>query len=159
MDKGMDGTAKFQVTAQADGKIVKASLHGTDGEQISECLGRVLMAAVAGIDDGDAGSLGCYQRGALFGMAHGADICVTGNHADGIGNTFSLGCRTAVCAGKSKDAPSEVQHGSFKAEPCTGAGFVEAGRKLLTVTGVGIFLWVVFNVICQSKQFVQFLYG
>ena len=44
------------------------------------------MSAVSGIDDRNCGSLRCYQGSALFGMTHGADICITGNYADGIGN-------------------------------------------------------------------------
>ena len=51
INKRMDGTAEFQIPAQADGEVAQGALQGADGEQVRQCLGRVLMAAVAGIDD------------------------------------------------------------------------------------------------------------
>ena len=33
------------------------------------------------------------HRGTFLGMTHGTDVCKAGNNADGIGNTFSFGCR------------------------------------------------------------------
>ena len=50
-------------------------------------LGRVLMSAVACVDHRDIGLGGIYHGSAFFGVAHGADIRITGNDADRIGNT------------------------------------------------------------------------
>ena len=47
----MDGAAEFQVSAQADGKMIKASFQGADGKEIRKGLGGMLVSAVAGIDD------------------------------------------------------------------------------------------------------------
>ena len=53
LDQGVNSTAEFQVAAKADREIVKASLFGADRHQIGQRLGRMLMAAVSGIDDRD----------------------------------------------------------------------------------------------------------
>ena len=34
---------------------------------------------------------------------------------------------------------------------------INAGRKLLSITSMSIFLRIIFNISCQIKQFVQFL--
>ncbi len=66
------------------------SFQRTDGKQIRESLCRVLVATVSGIDNGDCGSHGCDQGAPSFGMAHGADICVAGRHADRIRNALAF---------------------------------------------------------------------
>ena len=47
----MHGTSEFQVAAQTDGEIVKASLQGTDRKKVGESLCGMLVTAVARIDD------------------------------------------------------------------------------------------------------------
>ena len=49
----MDGAAELQVAAQADLQVSEPSFQGTDREQVREGLGRVLVAAIAGIDNRD----------------------------------------------------------------------------------------------------------
>ena len=51
----------------------------------------MLMTAVTGIDNGNAGFLIGNDRSTLFGMAHCADIGIAGNDADRVGNTFAFG--------------------------------------------------------------------
>ena len=51
VDQGMDRAAEFQVAAEADGKIAQPSFQRTDGMQVGQGLGRVLMSAVAAVDD------------------------------------------------------------------------------------------------------------
>ena len=56
----------------------------------------MLMTAVSGIDNRNrrfgGGNIGC----AFFWMSHCADICVTGNNTNCIGNTFTLGRGTVI---------------------------------------------------------------
>ena len=51
VDQGMDRAAEFQVAAETDGKIAQPSFQGTDGMQVGQGLGRMLMSAVAAVDD------------------------------------------------------------------------------------------------------------
>ena len=49
------------------------------------------MPSVAGIYDRDGRMLAGNHGRTLFGMAHGTDIRITGNRADGVGNALALG--------------------------------------------------------------------
>ena len=51
----MHGPPEFQVAAQTDGKIAKATFQGTDGQEVGQGLGRMLMPAVTGVDNGNGG--------------------------------------------------------------------------------------------------------
>ena len=111
----MYGTSKFQVTAKTNGEIRQASLQGTDRHQVSQCLGWMLMTAITGIDHRDRRVAGSNHGCSLLGMAHGTDICKAGDHADRIGNTFTLRGRRGTGIGKSDHTAAKVQHGRFKA--------------------------------------------
>ena len=92
LDQGMDGTAEFQVSAQADGQMIETALQGADRHQVCQGLGGMLMSAVARVNHRDRGN-GCgYHGRTLLRMTHGAYISIAGNHTNRIGNTFSLGC-------------------------------------------------------------------
>ncbi len=80
--------------------MIQPSFQGTDGEKIGQGLRGMLVAAVAGIDDGNTGFFGGYHGRAFFWMPHGADIGVTGNDADGIGNAFPFGSGRTLRVGK-----------------------------------------------------------
>ena len=75
----------------------------------------MLMTAVTGIDDGNAGFLSGNDRSTLFGMAHCADIGVAGNDADRVGNTFAFGSGGIGCIRKSEHFAAKVHHSGFKA--------------------------------------------
>ena len=79
------------------------SFQGADGQKIRQCLGRMLVAAVAGIDHGDHRAHGGNQGRAFLGMAHGADIRVAGDDAHGVSDGLSLGRGRAVRAGKAQN--------------------------------------------------------
>ena len=92
----MYGTAEFQVSAEAHGQVVQTSLHGTDGHKVGQCLGGMLMASVPCVDNWNLGLLGSYKCSAFLWMPHGADVSITGNHADGIGHAFAFCGRTGI---------------------------------------------------------------
>ena len=100
LDQRVNCAAEFQVTAQTDGEVAQTSFEGTDGEKVSQCLGRVLMSAVPGVDHRNRRSHGCHQRGSLFRMTDRTDICITGCDTNRVGNTFTLGCGAGIRAGK-----------------------------------------------------------
>ncbi len=90
LDEGVDGATKLQVAAQADGQVVQPAHPAANGHQVGDGLSGVLMAAVAGVDDRDAGITAGAQRGTLLGVAHGDDIGVAGHHTDGVGHALAL---------------------------------------------------------------------
>ena len=110
----------------------------------------MLVAAVSGIDHRDGGFGGRHVCGSLFGVAHGADVSVAGDHADRIGNTLAFGRRAGISRRDAEDAAAQAQHGGFKAQPCSGAGLKKKSRQLFAVTYVGIFGAILFDVRCQG---------
>ena len=126
----MDRAAELEVSAQADGQIVQPPLAAADGHQIRHGLGRVLVAAVACVDDRDAGITAGAARRTFFGVTHGDDVGVAGHHADGVGDAFALGCAGDVLTGEAQHMAAEVQHGRLKGEAGAGGRLVEQGRQL-----------------------------
>ena len=51
MDQRMNRTSEFQVSAETNGQVIQVSFQGTDSQQIGKRLGRMLMSAVACVDD------------------------------------------------------------------------------------------------------------
>ncbi len=84
----MYGTAKFQVTAQTDCQVMQTPFLTVNRHQVCQCLCWMLVTAVACINNGDFGKMGCPARRALFRMPHSTDICEAGHHTNGIGNAF-----------------------------------------------------------------------
>ena len=158
MDEGVNRTSEFQISAKSNGEIIKTPFQGTDGKQVGKSLRGVLMPAVSGIDNRYSGFLRGNQWGAFLWMAHGAYVCIAGNHTDGIRNTFPFGSGAGVCTGKAKNASAQIQHGSLEAESCPGTGFIKAGCKFFALACMGIFAGILFNIICQCKQPVQFFH-
>ena len=75
----------------------------------------MLVAAVTGVDDRNPGFGSGYHGSTLFGMAHGTDISVAGNDADGIGNALTFGSRAGIGRRKTKYTAPEIEHCGFKA--------------------------------------------
>ena len=100
----MYGTAELQITAQTNGKVIQVAVEAADGLQVGQRLGGVLMTAVTGIDHGDQGFLCSYHGSTFLGMAHSADVRITGDDADGIGYTFSLRSRRGSRIGEADDS-------------------------------------------------------
>ena len=118
-DQGVYGAAEFEVAAQTDGHVVETSLQGTDGEQIGQRLRGMLVAAVAAVDDRNAGDLFGHHGRALFGMADRSDVRKAGDRPDGVRYALALGHGGTGCIGEAHDASSQVEHGSLRAEPGT----------------------------------------
>ena len=110
----MNGTTEFQVTTEANRKMIEAPFQAADRQKVCQCLGRMLMSAITGVDDRDTGMCSCDHRRTFLWMAHGADICKTGNNADRIGNAFSLGSGRGTCIGKTDNLSAKIDHGAFK---------------------------------------------
>ncbi len=127
----VDGAAELQVAAQADGQVIQPSHAAAYGHEVRQGLGGVLVAAVARIDHRDAGVAGSAQRCALFGVAHGHNVGVAGDYADGVGDAFTLGSAGNVLARKTQHVSAEVQHGRLEGEAGAGGRLVEQGGEFL----------------------------
>ena len=68
----------------------------------------MLVTAVSGVNNRNRRFGGGYISGAFLWMSHRADICVTGNNTDCIGNTFALGSGTGISGGKSENGTSKI---------------------------------------------------
>lgn len=103
------------------------SFLSTDLEQVLPVCEEygMLMSAVTCVDNGN-GRLGrSYIGSTFFWMTDGTDICIAGNHADGVGNTFTLGCGTACGRRKTKYLTTQIDHSSFKTESCSCTWFIK----------------------------------
>jgi len=54
IDERVNGPPKFQITAQAYGKVIQMSLQRTDGQKIRKGLGGMIMPTVSGVDHWDS---------------------------------------------------------------------------------------------------------
>ena len=116
-----------QVAAQADRQVVQPPLFAVDGHEVGQRLRGVVVSAVARVDDRDLRVHGRDQRRALLGMAHGDDVAVTADGADGVGHTLALGGGGAVGGGEAQHLPAQTQHGALEAETSAGGGLEEQG--------------------------------
>ena len=155
IDEGVYGAAEFQIAAETDCKVVQSALQGAYCEKIGQRLGRMLMSAVSGINYGNAGFLTGNHGSTLLGVAHGADVCVAGDDADGVGYAFALGGGRGSGIREADDTPAQPCHSGFKAQPGSCARLIEAGRKDLAVAGMGVAGWIVFNVVCKVEEPVK----
>ena len=87
----MNGSAELQVTAETYCKVIEASLFTLYRKQIGKRLRRVIVSAVAGIDDRHACIECCYKRRSLFRVPHCDNIRVAANHFYGIRNALTFG--------------------------------------------------------------------
>ena len=86
--RGMDGAPELEVAAQADRQISEPALFTLDGEHIGQRLGRVVVAAVARVDNRNCRFHGRDQRRALFGMAHGDNVGIAADGEHGVRNAL-----------------------------------------------------------------------
>lgn len=98
--QGVDRPAKFEVAAETDRQMIQPPFALADGHEIDHGLGGVGMAAVARVDDGDAGIHRGPERGAFFGVAHGDDVGAVADDAGSVGHRLAL-------AGASSWAPAK----------------------------------------------------
>ena len=119
----------------------------------------MLVAAVAGVDDGDAGVVRGAQGRALLRVAHGADVRIAGDNADGVRHAFPFGGGAGICRGKAENAAAHVEHGGLKAQAGAGAGFIKQGGELFARAGLRVSLGLCFNPAGQIQQGADFLHG
>ena len=118
----------------------------------------MLMTAVTGIDYRNPAVAGGTQRGAFLGMAHGGDVGIAADDADGVRNGLAFGSAGDARVGEAQHLPAEIQHGRFKGKAGAGARLVEqsgqpfAGGHVLV--GGRIIVDTV-GQIHQAKGFIQ----
>ena len=79
-DLGAGHPGMLHISDNGDAQWCKVALVPADGEHIQHCLGRVGMAAIAGIDDADAGCcmLGNEMSGTGCAVAYHEHVTVHG---------------------------------------------------------------------------------
>ena len=159
LDERVDGAAELEVAAQADGEVGEASLAAKDGHEVGEGLGRVLMAAVSGVDHRDAGIPRGPQRRALLRVAHRAHVGVAGDDADGVGDALALRRGAGIRGREAEDAAAEIQHGGLKAQARAGARLVEERRELFPRAHGGVARPVGGDVPREGEQRVNLFDG
>ena len=119
-------------------------------------MGGVLVAAVTGVDDRDAGITAGAQRGTLLGVAHGDDIGVAGHHTDGVGHTLALGSAGDRFTGEAQHMAAQVQHSGLKGEAGASGWLVEQGGKLFVLGDVLVGGRVGADAVGQTQQIHDF---
>ena len=157
-NQGVDGAAEFEIAAEADGHVAEPLFQRADRHEVCQCLCGMLVAAVAAVDDGDAGGLFRDHGSALFGMTDGSDICKAGDGADGIRYALAFGDRGAVRVRKSHGGSAHIQHGCLGAQPCAGRGFVEECRQFLSAACICVFFRICFNICRSVEKMIEFAY-
>ena len=129
--------------------------HVSDEMQLMMIDG-MLMAAVACIDDRDAGITAGAQRGTLLGVAHGSNVCHTADHADGIGYGFALGGAGNTGIGEAQYLTAQVQHGCLKRKAGTGARLVEKRCQTLARGNILISGRIIVDTVGKVHQAERF---
>ena len=155
LDEGMYRAAKLQVAAETNGQVVQTALAAADGHHVQQGLGGVAVAAVTGIDHRDLAVKGSAQRGPLFGVAHGGNIRIAADNADGIRNGFTLGSTGNTGIRETQHLAAQTQHRRFKRKAGAGGRLIEQCGQALVVS----YILVCFGVIMDAVRKVQQLLG
>ena len=147
--------AKLQVAAETNGQVVQTALAAADGHHVQQGLGGVAVAAVTGIDHRDLAVKGSAQRGPLFWVAHGGNIRIAADNADGIRNGFTLGSTGNTGIRKTQHLAAQTQHRRFKRKAGAGGRLIEQCGQALVVS----YILVCFGVIMDAVRKVQQLLG
>ena len=119
------GAPVAQIAADLHGQPAEPALLAAQGVEVGQRLRRVLMRAVAGVDDRTLGMVGGDAGCALPRVTDHDGVGVALNHPDGVGDALALGRRAARGVGRRDDLATEAQHGRLEGEPRAGAGLVE----------------------------------
>lgn len=125
IDEGMDGAATLEVSGDDDVEPLEPAMLVPECKEIAQRLRRVLVTAVAAIDDGHFGIFGGEHGGAVARVADHKDIGVARRDAHGIGKRLALGRRAGGRIGAADRAAAEPQHRAFEGQPRARARFVE----------------------------------
>ena len=85
-------TAVLQVPNHIHVKSFEPALRLLDGIEVQDCLRRVLVGSVSGIDYRNGSHRGCYVCSTGHGMAHNYHVHIVGNDLDSVlkGLSFRL---------------------------------------------------------------------
>ena len=158
-DERMNGASEFQVAAQTDGQVVQVTLQAVNGHQVGQCLGRMLVTAVARIDDRNRGIHRSDHRRTFLWMTHGSDVCKAADDTDGVSNAFTFSSGGRICRRKTDHAAAQLQHCRLKAQSGAGAWLIEQGSQFFALADFGIFCRILDDVVSYRKQLVDFLNG
>ena len=130
-----------------------------DGQQVRQGLGRVVVAAVPGVDDRDGDILRGNKGRALFRVPHGNDIGKAGDRPGCISDALALGDGAAAGVGEADNTAAQLVHGCLKAQPRPGRGLVEERRQLFILALFAVGLGVGDDVLRRGDEVVDLLLG
>ena len=99
----MDSASELEVAADTDRHVVESALDGADRHQVGECLGRVLMSSVAGVDDRDLRDKRGNVRRAFLRVTDCRNIREAGDDTDRVRYALTLRGRARRGRRKAKD--------------------------------------------------------
>ncbi len=132
----MDRAAILQITADRDRQPFEVALLLAQDIEIAQRLGRMLAAAVAGVEDRTRRVFGGDPCGAVVRMAHDDQVGVGADHAGRVGEAFALGRGAGVHIGRTDHGAAEAMHRGLETEAGASRGFVkqrghdQAARKV-----------------------------
>ena len=145
-DERMDGPAELEVSAAADDEVVETALFPGDGQEVGQGLGRMVMSAVARVDDRDVDVVRGHIGSALFRMAHRDDVGEALDGPRGIGHALAFGDGAVGGRGEPDDVAAQFDHGGLEAQTGAGRSLIEQRGDLLAVTLVRIDVRVLDDV-------------
>ncbi len=134
----VDGAAVLEVTDEGDVEAVQLALGLADGEEVEQGLGRMLVGAVAAVDDRHAGELGGEAGSPLFRMTHHHRIGVGADDLDGVSQGLALLGAGVATVGEADDVAAKALHRGLEGEAGAGGGFEEAAGNQLVFQQAGV---------------------
>ena len=137
----MHRASVLQVAYHHDVDIVEPSLRLFDREEVKQRLARVLVRAVACIDDRHFGNFTCVAGRSFDIVAHDDHVAIIRNDRDRVVERFTFRYTGVRRVRKSDDASAQVVDRTFETEPRAGGRFKEercdnfAGKHLLVRIG------------------------
>ena len=123
--KAVYRTSIFEVSNQIDVQIFKRTLCLLYGIKVKHGLAGVLVGAVSGVYYGYGSYFACILCRTFQIVAHHDDICIIGNHHDGVFQRFAFGSTGNFGVGKSDNPCTEPVCCSLKTEASSGTGLEE----------------------------------
>ena len=145
-----------KVTKEGDGQALDSTQLLTDGEEIEEGLGRMLLAAVATVDDGDRAVLLSNVDAGLLGVAEDNGITVASQSAEGVLKGLTL-LDGRVRGGDGNGATTETLHSSIERRRGAGRRLVEERGQDATSENVQdtLTLHTKTHLLCNSEEQVE----
>src|SRR5579885_1092086 len=129
VDEGVNGAAAAQVSGDRDLQALQLFVLALQREEIAERLCRVLVRAVAAVDDRDRRVFGGKPRRTVARMADDDDVGVVRDDADGVGETLALGGGTGRGIRACNYVAAETQHRAFERKAGARARLAQEGRE------------------------------